>query len=127
MKQEYDLRVVDNAIEVDDGGKQHVYVRESPGRRVRYKVTICLEGTDLPHVVSVTYRLHRTFRNRTHRVTRTISNPNCALTIWTWGLFLVRVFIDLKSGQRIMVDHDLGYDEMIRSAEPGKLEWRTVP
>lgn len=127
MKQRYDLRVVDSAIEEGDRGRRLVYYEpERSGRRARYKVTIRLEGMDLPYVASATYHLHRSFRNRTHRVDRTISNPDCALTIWTWGLFLVRVDIDLKSRQRIPVDHELGYDEAIRSVEPGQLQWNAV-
>lgn len=123
MKQRYDLRVVDSAIEVDEKGTHRVYVRERTGRRDRYKVTIRLEGMDLPYVAAVTYRLHRSFKERTHTVDRTILNPDCALTIWTWGLFVVRVVIHLKSGHRIPVDHELHYDEAIRAAAPNELQW----
>ena len=123
MKQRYDLRVVDSAIEVDEAGRHRVYVRERTGRRDRYKVTLRLEGMDLPYVAAVTYRLHRSFKERTHTVDRTILNPDCALTIWTWGLFVVHVVIHLKSGHRIPVDHELHYDEAIRAAAPDELQW----
>ena len=92
----------------------------------RYKVTIRLEGMDLPYVAAVTYRLHRSFKERTHRVDRTILNPDCALTIWTWGLFVVHVTIHLKSGHQIPVDHELHYDEAIRAAAPDQLQWSAI-
>ena len=98
----------------------------SVSRRVRYKVTLRLEGRDLPYVAFATYQLHRSFRVRTHRIDRTVSNPDCSLTIWTWGLFRVGVVIHLKSGQRIRVHHDLHYDDAIREAEPDKLQWSAV-
>ena len=124
MKQRYDLRVVDSAIEVDEAGRQLVHYKpQRPGRRTRYKVTIRLEGMDLPYVAAVTYRLHRSFKERTHTVDRTILNPDCALTIWTWGLFVVHVVIHLKSGHRIPVDHELHYDAAIRAAAPNELQW----
>ena len=124
MRSSYDLRVVDSAIEVDEAGRQFVHFEpQRPGRRTRYKVTIRLEGMDLPYVAAVTYRLHRSFKDRTHRVDRTILNPDCSLTIWTWGLFAVRVIIHLKSGHQIPVDHDLHYDEAIRAAAPDELQW----
>ena len=127
MKQRYDLRVVDSAIEVDETGRQAVrYEPRRPGRRTRYRVTIRLEGMDLPYVAAVTYRLHRSFRERTHTVDRTILNPDCALTIRTWGLFVVRVVIHLKSGHRISVDHELHYDEAIRAAAADELQWSAI-
>ena len=126
MKHEYDLRVVDSAIEVDDTSLRVYYRPEQPGRRVRYKVTLRLVGRDLPYVAFATYQLHRSFRVRTHRIDRTVSNPDCSLTIWTWGLFRVGVVIHLKSGQRIRVHHDLHYDDAIREAEPDKLQWSAV-
>ena len=103
MKQRYDLRVVDSAIEVDEDGRHRVYVRERTGRRDLYKVTIRLAGI--------------------HTVDRTMLNPDCALTIWTWGLFVVHVIIHLKSGHQIPVDHELHYDEAIRAAAPDELQW----
>jgi transcription initiation factor IIF auxiliary subunit len=124
MKQRYDLRVVDSAIEMDEAGRQLVhYEPRRPGRRTRYKVTIRLAGMDLPYVAAVTYRLHRSFKERTHTVDRTILNPDCALTIWTWGLFVVQVIIHLKSGHQIPLDHELHYDEAIRAAGPNGLQW----
>ena len=126
MKHEYDLRVVDSAIEVDGTSLRVYYRPRQPDRRIRYKVTLRLEGKDLPYVASVTYQLHRSFRVRTHRIDRTVSNPACALAIWTWGLFRVGVVIHLKSGQRIRVVHDLHYDDAIREAKPEKLQWKAV-
>lgn len=127
MKQTYDLRVVDSAIEMDETGRQLIrYEPRRPGRRTRYKVTIRLEGMDLPYVAAVTYRLHRSFKERTHRVDRTILNQDCALTIWTWGLFVVQVVIHLKSGHRIPVDHELRYDRAIRAAARDEVQWSAV-
>ena len=127
MKHQYDLRVVDSAIEEVEGAGLRVYYRpRQPGRRVRYRVTLRLKGKDLPYVAFATYQLHRSFRVQTHRVDRTFSNPDCALAIWTWGVFRVRVAIHLKSGQRIRVGHDLHYDQAIREADSKELQWSAV-
>jgi transcription initiation factor IIF auxiliary subunit len=80
----------------------------------RYKVWIYLEGPDLPYVRSATYRLHPTFPDPIRTVTRTVSNPTCALEIWTWGLFEIHVEIEDKSGARQALEYRLNYDRQLK-------------
>ena len=117
MSRTYDLRVIDSAIEesrekngrTSNLGVYHVRRRKD---RDLYKVKIFLEGNDLPYVSAVTYRLPPTFGNpRARTVRRLPSNPNCSLTIWTWGVFGVHVRIEMKSGQIITVNYELAYDK----------------
>jgi transcription initiation factor IIF auxiliary subunit len=84
---------------------------EALPERPRYRVWIYLEGPDLPYVRSATYTLHPTFADPVRTVERTSSNPNCALDIWTWGLFEVVAEIADKSGGRHLLRHRLRYDE----------------
>ena len=125
MDKQFDLRVVDSAIHTEHGDK-HVYTRTRRSGREHYKVDLYVDGFDLPYVESVTYQLHDTFPNPTRRMRRTSANPDCRLTIWTWGLFLVGVTVHLKSGERINLDHDLIYDEEIRTAKDNELKWHNV-
>ena len=102
----YDVRVCDSAI----GPNNSVYAK-GHGVSRRYKVDIYLEGRDLPYVYATTYDLHPTFEERQWTVRRRPSNPDCRLTIWTWGVFTVHVEIELKSGEIIRMRHRLSYDE----------------
>lgn len=81
--------------------------------RPRYRVWLSVEGPDLPYVRKVTYHLHPTFPDPVRAVRRTPSNPNCALPIWTWGLFEVRAEVEDKSGGVHTLRHQLGYDREI--------------
>ena len=80
----------------------------------RYKVWLYLDGPDLPYVKSVTYRLHPTFPDPLRTVARTPSNPNCALEIWTWGMFNVQVEIEDKTGARYSFEHWMSYSRDIK-------------
>lgn len=94
-----------------------VHVRRGADGKSLYKVWLIVSGYDLPYVQSVTYRLHSTFSDRVRRVRRSVSNPNCQLVIWTWGLFKVKVTIEDKSNRRFEVEHDLSYDKELQ--KPG--------
>ena len=128
MKQQYNIGVVDSAGEMDADGNLAVYYERRPSSsRVLYRVNIRLVGMDLPYVASATYQLPSSFRERMHRVDRTISNPNCALTIWTSGVFTVRVIITLKSRQNIFIDFRLRYGDAMRAhKQAGTLQFRDV-
>ena len=53
----YDLQVVDSAIETArDGGQVVCYEPDRAGRRTQIRVTIRLEGKDVPYVSSVEYQ-----------------------------------------------------------------------
>ncbi len=126
MKAEYDLAVVDTACEpTNDGRHVRVYKREQ-GKRSLYRVKVFLEGRDLPYVASVTYMLHHTFKHRARTVRRTIRNQNCALSIWTWGVFRVQAIVEFKSGQSITMSHDLGYDQEIQEIDRSSLKYVMV-
>lgn len=75
-----------------------------------YKVWIYLDGVRVPFVDRVTYALHSSFRDPLRTVARSPSNPNCALELWTWGIFDVGVTIWEKSGERSELVHRLTYD-----------------
>lgn len=105
----YDVRVCDCAI----GPNNSVYAKGQGSKR-RYKVDIYLEGRDLPYVYAATYHLHPTFEERQWTVRRRPSNPECRLTIWTWGVFTVHVEIELKSAELIRMRHRLSYDELFQ-------------
>ena len=86
-----------------------VHVRKKDGREY-CKVWVYLEGSDLPYVERVTYALHESFQNPVQTVDRTPSNPNCALSFWTFGAFLVKATILDKKGFSYLVEHQLGYE-----------------
>lgn len=87
-----------------------------------YKVWLYVEGYDLPYVESVTYSLDRSsFPEPDQTVPRTVANPNCQLTIWTWGLFTVIATIIDKKGNKYQVSHQLNYKEELPT-NPDKYE-----
>lgn len=94
----------------------------TPGN-LRYKVWLYLNGPGLPYVRTVTYTLHPTFPDPVRRVARTPSNPYCALTIWTWGLFNVRADVVDKAGHRHVLEHMMRYaQELKKDAHYERLE-----
>ena len=85
------------------------YHKDSDGR-ICYKVWIFLEGRDTDHVDHTIYTLHSTFSDPIRKVSRTISNPNCGLVIWTWGTFELGIEIILKTGEKISASHQMSFD-----------------
>jgi len=92
---------------------REVHVRTVQGTTF-YKVWIYLDGNDLPFVESVTYVLHRTFPEPYQTVRRTLSNPNCQLVIWTWGVFPIKAIVKDKTGHSREIEHNLSYDRQLR-------------
>jgi hypothetical protein len=99
----------------DDPENKVSYRRE--GDVYYYKVWLYLEGYDLPYVESVTYQLDSSFPEANQTVQRTVTNPNCQLTIWTWALFTVVATITDKKGYKYQVSHQLGYKEQLPTEE----------
>jgi transcription initiation factor IIF auxiliary subunit len=93
-----------------------VYFREIEGRKL-YKVWIYLEGAELPYINSATYVLHPTFPQPVRRVPRSVSNPNCELVIWTWGVFGLNVTVEDKVGRTYQLQHYMSYDQQLQ--KPG--------
>lgn len=116
MKNAFDIRVADTVL-IDAGNQNGAMYRVSDSGVNRYKIRIFLRGNDLPFVRQVTYGLHRTFRNRLRVVERTISNPDCRLEIWTWGIFDVTADVVDQGGQVYRLVHSLSYGNELNSLE----------
>jgi YEATS family len=116
MSTEFNIEVKDTVFDPNLPAEtpRKVHVRKGDDGRSLYKVWLYLSGYDLPYVQNVFYQLHPTFSDRVRRVRRSVSNPNCQLVIWTWGLFKVKVTIEDKSNRRYEVEHDLSYDKELR-------------
>src|SRR4026209_2014892 len=90
---------------------RNIYFVNSPEKGGKlYKVWIYLEGEGLSFVDNVIYKLHPTFQDRERKVARNISNPNCSLVIWTWGLFTIEVTINFQTGETLRTKHYTKYD-----------------
>ena len=127
MKAEYDLTVVDTAVVAALGEESFRVYRREEGDKILYKVTLSIDGRDLPYVASATYRFQHASAAQTRTSPRTVANPNCALTIWTQGTLWVEVTIGLKSGQNIVKTHELGYGKEIESIAEHALSYVSVP
>lgn len=103
------------------GARRQKIVYDKAKSKARYKVWLYLEGPDLPYVKSATYTLHPTFPSPVRTVERTVSNPNCALEIWTWGIFNVLVDVEDKSGSRQRFEHWMSYDKEL-TKDPDQYE-----
>jgi pYEATS domain-containing protein involved in immunity len=116
---EINLEVKDSvfnpALSKDNPENKVSYRRE--GDVYYYKVWLYLDGYDLPYVESVTYTLDSSFTEPNQTVQRTIANPNCQLTIWTWALFTVVATITDKKGYKYQVSHPLTYKEQLPTDE----------
>ena len=115
MERPLRIEVKDSVIDpnLPASAPKKVYYREGDDGRALYKVWVYLLGDDLPYVQSVTYTLHPTFGNPVRHLSRTPSNPNCQLVIWTWGLFDLKATIEDKMGSVYEVVHSLTYDRQL--------------
>jgi hypothetical protein len=116
MRENLAIRIVDTAFDPALGPNfpdRKVHIRRTGRDKPLYKVWIYLTGPDLPSVQSVTYQLHPTFTDPTRTIPRTVSNPNCELVIWTWGIFTVTAIIQDKQGFQYRLTHSLTYHEQI--------------
>lgn len=116
MKSAFDIRVVDTVL-IDARNRNGAMYRVSDSGVNRYKIRIFLQGNDLPFVRQVTYGLHPTFRNQLRVVERTISNPNCRLEIWTWGIFDITADVLDQGGQTYRLVHPLSYGRELEDLE----------
>jgi transcription initiation factor IIF auxiliary subunit len=103
----------------DPTGKDQSTVKynKSKGSKPRFRVWIYLDGKDTYYVDYVIYRLHSTFQNPIRKVERSLSNPNCSLIIWTWGIFELVVEIVLKNGDKISATHPMTYGEQLKRTD----------
>lgn len=105
-----DLTIIDTAIDSTRPG-QNVVVYRDEGSARYYKVCIRLTGRYLAMVEKVTYELHPSFEQPVREVYRTVANPDCSLTIWTWGTFPVSAEVLDKFKNRYQLSHTLAYDD----------------
>ena len=111
-----DIKIIDSLFDPDTS-ERVVSVEKKSASRPLYKVFVYLQGLDVPYVDNVTYTLHPTFKRPVIRVDRTISNPSCKLTIWTWGLFTIRASIATSQGTILNSEHSLTYDRDLQSPD----------
>ncbi len=93
--------------------QRQIFFYNSPKKRKMYKVWIYIEGRDLSFVDKVVYKLHSSFNDPEKKIERSISNPNCTLQIWTWGLFTIEVDIYFQTGESMRMSHYTTYDKDI--------------
>lgn len=123
----YDIQVKDSVINpnvpLKKGGYNAFYKETGKAKANNlYKVHIFLAGNDLAFVKQATYVLHETFANPIQTIERTLSNQNCMLTIWTWGIFTVKVEIEDTQGNKMRLEHRLEYGREI-TAKRSELNW----
>ena len=99
--------------------ERKVHVRREENDTFYYKVWIYLEGNDLPYVDYVTFTLDTTFPDPVRVISRSPSNPNCQLVIWTWKIFTLKAVITDKRGYSYEVEQRLTYDKEMPT-DPGR-------
>ena len=119
MQRSYNIQVIDSILKpgprTKGGTPQATYKKAAKGGRNLYLVHIYLEGPDLAFVKRATYTLHKTFRNPVQVIERSAKNQNCMLSLWTWGIFTVKVEIEDLKGNVIQLDHYLNYGAEIQN------------
>jgi len=108
------IQVQDTAFDPVSTEKNVINFFQGLDKKTMYKVWIYLEGPDVYYVDWVEYELHETFPDRFKRIERSVSNPNCTLVIWTWGVFNLKAKIFLKTGEVINAEHLLTYDRFLK-------------
>jgi transcription initiation factor IIF auxiliary subunit len=116
MRKQFDIKVKDSLIDPQATTSRSAQYKDRD-KRPLYRVWLYLEGTDLPYVQSVMYKLHPTFPNPLLTIERTVSNPMCKTAIWTWGIFTVEATILTKTGETIAVSHRLTYGSEIEQKD----------
>jgi hypothetical protein len=116
MEAQLKIEVRDSVFDPDLPPNQArvAHYRKGENGQAFYKVWLYLSGESLPYVQAATYVLHETFADPVNRIVRLPSNPDCRLTIWTWGLFEVKVTIEDKMGRIYETVHRLTYDRQLK-------------
>lgn len=100
------IKIIGSVFDPRKPKDRNVYIRGK-----LYRVYIYVSGKNVPYISDVTYHLHETFKNNVITVKRTIENPNCVLSIWTWGLFEVKAVVKDKQGHMKTYLHQLAWDK----------------
>ncbi len=120
------LSIVDTLYD-PDGGEKEIHFRRLPRLpESLYKVWIYLEGASLPFVNQVTYILHPTFPDPKRTVARSISNPNCEIVIWAWGVFNLQAIVEDKQGKLLSLEHYLTFGQQLQKALKANVKFRKV-
>lgn len=127
--QSLEIFITDSVIEGDfslkeDNKKIDFY--KGKDDKFRYKVLISLSGPGTIYVQKVRYILHETFSPQIQEVNRSLSNPDCSLRIWTWGIFEVKAEIILKTGEIIYARHQLTFDKEIEAAKKQNIKFNNT-
>ncbi|HAD11290.1 MAG TPA: hypothetical protein DCF33_02510 [Saprospirales bacterium] len=119
----YNIYLRDTLFEPNSAsGKKATFKKYAyPDSKVLYKVWVYLDGKDLSFVQAVKYHLHPSFKVNQYQIERSLSNPQCALVIWTWGVFNVRAEVTLISGEVLVLNHYLTYPEAFSLEK--EIEW----
>lgn len=117
QKKTFEVEIHDSVIEEGVNGQPVIYVKNAKSDKPLYKVTIFLDGNDLPYVESVEYELHPSFKKRFNKIERTLNNATCTFTIWTWGIFEVKAVIKAKDGSKFNLSHQLTYGDEIANSD----------
>ena len=127
IKQELRVSVQETLFEQ---GKQEIHFFQRNGRR-NYRVTLSIEGRDVPYISHVDYYLHKSFgAGSLNSIERTVYNQNCALHFWTWGTFEVVLLIHDKVGNTYELSYQLAYPEqfklkgvLFKERKPQRRKW----
>lgn len=122
--QDFKIKVIDTVFDPNfygfdveprllEGRKLTVMYDKNSKNKALYKVWIFLSGEDLDLVESVTYTLHKSFNNPIKKINRSLSNLECSLIIWTWGVFQVNVIVKDKFGGFYEFSHNLNYSNLL--------------
>ncbi len=106
------IEIRDTAVTEDQYGQKFIQIKKST-TVISYKVTVDIVGGDIPFVKSVTYILHKTFKNNIKQVKRSLANPNCKLSFYAWGTFTIYAHIETLNGETIRLSHLLRFDNDI--------------
>ena len=80
------------------------------GGREHYNIRLWLDGPadELDQIEKVTYTLHPSFRRQNR--TSSKREGNFAISIWTWGMFNIRIQVELKNGEHEDLQYYLSYE-----------------
>jgi len=99
---------VKNRVVKDEKGRV-IYKQYRPKGRKHYNIEIWFDGNDseLESINNVKYILHESFLNR-DRVSNK-PDENFKISIWTWGIFEMKVEINYKDNRTDELDYYLKY------------------
>ena len=97
-------------VTCDPQGRIEFFRRGAETSREHFHIGIWIDGdpSDLNQVEKVEYLLHPSFR-RMFRLSRN-RESKFRVTIWTWGLFEIRIIIFMLDGSKLEINYFLDYE-----------------